>query len=198
MPCLVWLAPGLWAGGAVGLLHAQESRAPPKPRGSALSRCCRLGKISRGRFAAAIGDRPAGSGVLWRSGRGWTQSVKASPRDSKPLLGPGGTNVGPPAAMPSVAVAHKQPGASLQKRALKVQLEVARRTGAPREYLPQMFHRLQQWIGLRTGGSLLLPAQQRTHLRQTRFEPVQQVINRLQGKRQPQRFNGGFDRTTAQ
>jgi hypothetical protein len=73
-------------------------------------------------------------------------------------------------------VTQNWPPVSLQERALKVKLKVRRRTDALGEKTPQMFCGLEQRIRLRTDWNLLLPAQQGTHLRQSRFESVQQVV----------------------
>lgn len=87
---------------------------------------------------------------------------------------------------------------SLQKRALEVKLKVGGRTEALGKETPQMLHRLEQRIGLRAGGRLLLPAKHRAHLGQLLAQPMQQMIKRLQRKGQGQRLGRRFDGTPGQ
>jgi hypothetical protein len=77
-------------------------------------------------------------------------------------------------------------------------LKVGWRTGAAWEYRPQMLHGLQQWLTLPAHGGCQLPAKPRSHPIQPTLQPTAQPINRFQGKRQPQFFNGGFDRQPGQ
>jgi hypothetical protein len=61
-----------------------------------------------------------------------------------------------------------------------------------------MFGGLQERIGLRTGGGLLLTAQERAHLSQSLSQPLQKMIKSLQAKGQAQRLRGGFNRRLRQ
>ncbi len=88
--------------------------------------------------------------------------------------------------------------ASLQKRTLEVKLKVGGRTEALGKETPQMLRRLEQRIGLRAGGRLLLPAKHRAHSRQALAQPMQQMVKGLQRKGQGQRLNRRFDGATGQ
>jgi len=87
---------------------------------------------------------------------------------------------------------------SLQERALKVELIIGAGTVALGKEAAQMFHRLEERIGLRTGRGLLLPAERRAHRRQAPSQPVQQMVKGLQRKRRGQRLDRCFDGTTGQ
>lgn len=76
--------------------------------------------------------------------------------------------------------------ASTHQREAKKELRFLQRAGGFREEGFQMPDRMEQWVGIRTGGRLLLPAQQRTQRIHPLPKPLPQVIERLQGERQSQ------------
>ena len=88
--------------------------------------------------------------------------------------------------------------ASLQERALEIKLKVGGRTEALGKETPQMLRRLEQRIGLRAGGRLLLPAKHRAHPGQPLAQPMQQMVKRFQRKGQGQRLSRRFDGTPGQ
>ena len=87
---------------------------------------------------------------------------------------------------------------SLQKRTLEVELEIGAGTVAPGKEAAQVFHRLEQRIGLRAGRRRPLTAEHRAHRRQARAHPLQQVIEGLQPKGQRQHLGRRLNGTALQ
>ncbi len=87
--------------------------------------------------------------------------VVLSPAKKTPWGKPGGGN----SAQTSSAAA-----TSTQKRVLEMKLKISRWTRAARKNLLEMFHRLQQRIGVRAGGWLLFT----TKLRAQRIQSLTQ------------------------
>ena len=63
-----------------------------------------------------------------------------------------------------------------------------------REAAAQMLHRLEQGIGLRTGGGRPLAGEQRAHVRQARAQSVQHMVEGVQRIGQAQPARHGLDR----
>jgi hypothetical protein len=82
---------------------------------------------------------------------------------------------------------------SAQKWLLKRELKLADQTEALGKNSLEMFDGLQERIGLGTVRRFLPAAQSTTKRVEPLAQPLQQVINRFQGKRQAQRLGGGFD-----
>ena len=82
---------------------------------------------------------------------------------------------------------------SPQKRLLKGELKIAHRTEALRKDRAQMFHGVAERIGLKSGRGFLPEAQTGAQFRQTAAQTLQEMINRLQRKRQTQFLGGSFD-----
>jgi len=66
--------------------------------------------------------------------------------------------------------------------------------GVRREERLQVAERLVQRIGLRAGGRRLFSAEQTSHRIKAASQSSDQAVDRLQGKRQAQRFRCGFER----
>jgi len=77
---------------------------------------------------------------------------------------------------------------STQKRTLKMQLKFRRGTSAVGEYCPQVFHGLQQGIGLLTERRRLFPAKLGANQEEPVPQSAPQPIDRFERKRQPQFF----------
>ena len=90
----------------------------------------------------------------------------------------------------AVAIRSKlpRPLTSTQQRVLIMQLKIRWRTRAAGENLPEMFRRLQQWIGLRAGWRRALPGESRPQRSQSPDQAAAQAIDRFQGERQPHLF----------
>lgn len=156
--------------------------AQPVRGNSARHRACRGGfqppftRSSRGqRCGSAQRPAPATPGGWLRAKRGW----------------PAGTPV-------DGGQERRAQFGSLQERALKVELIIGTGAVALGKEAAQMFDRLEERIGLRTGRGWLLPAKPRAHCRQAPSQPVQQMVKGLQRKRQRQRLDCCFDGTTGQ
>jgi hypothetical protein len=81
---------------------------------------------------------------------------------------------------------------------LKQQLKIAHRTEAFGKYRLEMLDRLAERIRVETGWGFLPAAQPAANVRQPVAQPLQQMIDRFQGKRQAQILNGGFDASVGQ
>ena len=80
-----------------------------------------------------------------------------------------------------------------QKRTLKPELKGRQRTLVVRKDCPQMFHRLQQRIGVCADRRRLFPAELRSHRSQALPQSAPQPIDGFQRERQPKFFSGGFE-----
>jgi hypothetical protein len=87
---------------------------------------------------------------------------------------------------------------SAQERVLKMQLKIHRRTLTAKEDGLEMFHRLQQRLGLRALGRGLSAAEPGSHRIQASLQFPLQAIKRFQCKRQPHCFGSGFQRKSRQ
>ena len=85
-----------------------------------------------------------------------------------------------------------------EKRVLKRKLKIAHRTEAFGKYQLEMLDRLAERIRVGTGWGFLPVAQPAANVRQPLAQPLQQMIDRFQGKRQAQILNGGFDANVGQ
>lgn len=85
-----------------------------------------------------------------------------------------------------------------QKRMLKMQLKLSRRTPAVWKDGLEMFHRLKERIGVRADGWFLFATKLRSQQVQTALQTAPQTINRFQGKRQPRFFSRRLDRSVGQ
>jgi hypothetical protein len=104
----------------------------------------------------------------------------------------------PPGWTPAVGGQAKGPAGSLQERTLKVKLKIGHRTGVSPKEAAQVLNALQQGVCLQAGGRLLLQAQDRAQPGQLPPQAVQQVIEGLLGKGQPQRLESSLDGTALQ
>ena len=82
---------------------------------------------------------------------------------------------------------------STQERLLKMQLKSRQRTLAARKDLPEMFHGLQQGIGLSTDRRLLLAAKPGAKRVKPLAQLVPQPIEGFQGKWQSQLFDRSLE-----
>lgn len=82
---------------------------------------------------------------------------------------------------------------SLKERLLKEELKLADGTEVAGANGLQMFHRLPEWIGMRTGGRCSPIKQPAPNLGQALAQALQEVINRFQGERQAQFLSRRFD-----
>lgn len=88
--------------------------------------------------------------------------------------------------------------ASPQKRLLKMKLKIDRWTRTARKHSLEMFHGLQQGIGMPTDRRLLLAAKPGAKWVQPLAQFAPQPIERFQGEGQPQLFNRRLERKTCQ
>lgn len=77
-------------------------------------------------------------------------------------------------------------------------LKICGWTSAARKGPPEVFHRLQQRIGLGAAWRRALAAQPGAKTIQLPAQFAPQAIDRFQGKGQPQLFRGGFERKPRQ
>jgi len=88
--------------------------------------------------------------------------------------------------------------ASPQKRLLKMKLKIDRWTRTARKHSLEMFHGLQQGIGMPTDRRLLLAAKPRAKRVKPLAQFAPQPIEGFQGKGQPQLFDRSLERKTRQ
>ncbi len=86
----------------------------------------------------------------------------------------------------------RRPARSTQKGTLKMPLKLRGWTRALGEDGLKMLHRLEQRIGVRAGRRFLFAAKPTPQRVQMASQSLLQPIHGFQGKRQPQRFGGGF------
>jgi hypothetical protein len=84
-------------------------------------------------------------------------------------------------------------GTSAQKWLLKGELKIADQIRTAREDRLEMFDGVAERIGLGTGRGFLLGREPGAQVGQPMAQPLQEVINRFQGKRQAQPLDGGFN-----
>lgn len=85
-----------------------------------------------------------------------------------------------------------------KKRVLKPKLKIAHRTETFGKYRSEMLDRLAQRISVGTGWGFLSAAQPAANVRQAEAQPLQQMVDRFQGKGQAQILNRGLDASVGQ
>jgi hypothetical protein len=87
---------------------------------------------------------------------------------------------------------------SPKERMLKDELKLAKRAEVVGANGLQVFHGLQEWIGMQTGARPLPAKQPAPNIGQAVAHPSQEVINRFQGERQAQFMRRRFDASVHQ
>ena len=123
--------------------------------------------------------------ALWR--------CRASARSGRPKAGVAIRPTRRTAPRRSATIAPGPSSGSTQERLLKGELILTHRTGSLGEDLAQMLDGVPERIGLHTGGRLLAAAQETAQHVQPLPQAGQQVIHRLQGKRQGKGVRGSTD-----
>ena len=167
---LFWLPPAFWPAAELFLFMAGRLGRSRKTGG--VPCCVAADWQSWGRRGRA---QQFGTGVEFngtRLGSGLREQKAIRSHHRRPKAGWSGPRAGPRKVRASGGNAagcwawKTADRTSLQERALEVELKVDGRTEALGKETPQMLRRLEQRIGLRAGGRLLLPAKHRAHLGQ--------------------------------
>jgi hypothetical protein len=127
---------------------------------------------------------------------GWARAGRVA--DSLVVLSPAGKIGRPDNRRDNWAGRRRARGRLTQERMLKTDLKPRHRTGLAGKDQLQMFHGLQQRIGLATGGRFQLAGQPGAHGIQALAQAGEQMISRLQCKQPGQRLRRRFDGSTGE